>query len=91
MHKYISTKVYTLLAVVFIMSGCTTIYQQVRSPDFEALYGPSQPKQRTLAADTPLAKDAISYHKDIKPNRLIINKNDLDIWSNQPNNSWLKN
>ena len=68
MNKYIKTKVYTVLAVLFIISGCTTVYQTVQqSPDFEALYGPSQPKQRTLAADTTLAKGAISYHKDIKP------------------------
>jgi len=67
MNKYISTKVYTVLAVLIIISGCTTVYQKVQSPDFEALYGPSYPKQRSLSPDTRLAKDAISFHKDIKP------------------------
>lgn len=68
MPKYISTKAHTLFAVVFIIiSGCTTVYQTVQSPDFEALYGSSEPKLRTLAADNSLAKDAISYHQDIKP------------------------
>ncbi|NOQ14226.1 MAG: isomerase [Methyloprofundus sp.] len=67
MNKYISTKVYTILAVLMIISGCTTVYQSVKSPDFEALYGPSKPKQRYLIEDTDLAQGAISYHNDIKP------------------------
>ena len=70
MHKYISTKVYALLAVFMIISACTTIYQPVISPDFEALYGASQPKQRILTAgelEKNIASNAISYHSDIKP------------------------
>ena len=67
MNKYINSKLYSVLIVFIIISGCTTVYQKVQSPEFEALYGPSQPKQRTLSAGTKLAKDAISYHKDIKP------------------------
>ena len=67
MNQSINTKFYSVLIVLFIISGCTTVYQTAQTPDFEALYGPSEPKQRTLAADTKLAKDAVSYHKDIKP------------------------
>lgn len=63
----ISTKVYIVLAALIIISGCTNLYLPGSSPDFEALYGPSHPKQRELAAGAKLAKDSISYHKDIKP------------------------
>lgn len=51
-----------------IISGCTTAFQSVmpQSLDFEALYGPSKPKQRLVLSDD-LAPDAVSYHKDIKP------------------------
>ncbi|NOQ15369.1 MAG: isomerase, partial [Methyloprofundus sp.] len=53
-----------------IISGCTTVYQAVSQPptsDFEALYGPSQPKQRLLLKDTDSARQSISYYEDVKP------------------------
>jgi hypothetical protein len=69
MNKYISTKIQTILLLFLIISGCTTILPSVtpQAPDFETLYGPSQPKQRLISKDTDLAQGAISYHKDIKP------------------------
>ncbi|WP_428355863.1 fatty acid cis/trans isomerase [Methyloprofundus sp.] len=67
MNNTINTKVSILLIVLILISGCTTIYHKVQAPDFEALYGASQPIQRELAQDTKLAKGAISYHKAIKP------------------------
>ncbi|NOR81392.1 MAG: isomerase, partial [Methyloprofundus sp.] len=69
MNNFISTKVYTLLAVLLLISGCTSLYQSVtpQSIDFEALYGESKPKQRFLTESEVLAEDAISYHKEIKP------------------------
>jgi len=65
MNKYISTKIQTILMLFLIITGCTTAFQSVipQSPDYEALYGPSKPKQRLI----DLAQGAISYHKDIKP------------------------
>lgn len=68
MSQYISAKFYTLLMLFMIISGCTTAFQSVmpQSLDFEALYGPSKPKQRLVLSDD-LAPDAVSYHKDIKP------------------------
>ena len=70
MNKYISAKAYTIISVLMIIAGCTTMYHKVHSPDFEALYGPSKPKQRFLtqqALEESLAQKAVSYHKDIKP------------------------
>lgn len=69
MHKYISTKVSYLLIAFSIITGCTMVYQTAFSPDFEALYGTSAPKQRFLTqqAQATLNQGAISYHKDIKP------------------------
>lgn len=70
MNKFINTKAYTLLIILAIITGCTTVYQTVQSPDFKALYGPSKPKQRVLtqkAAEESLAQGAVSYRNDIKP------------------------
>ena len=69
MHKYISSKVYSLLIALSIITGCTTVYQTVLSPDFDTLYGPSAPKERLLTptALATLKPEAISYHKDVKP------------------------
>ena len=63
-------KVYTLLIVLAIITGCTTVYNQYQSPDFKTLYGPSKPKQRFLtqkAVKENMAQGAVSYHNDIKP------------------------
>jgi len=63
-------KAYTLLIGLTIIAGCTTVYHKYQSPDFEALYGPSKPKQRVLtqkAVKDSLAQRAVSYHSDIKP------------------------
>lgn len=70
MNKYISTRVYTLFIILTIITGCTTVYRTVQSPDFMALYGSSKPKQRILTqkeAEENLAQGAVSYHNDIKP------------------------
>lgn len=67
MHKYFSSIVTILLSSLFIVSGCTKILQTTESIDFEALYGPSKPKQRLLLAGTKQAMGEISYHKQIKP------------------------
>ena len=70
MNKYINTRAYTLLIILTIITGCTTLYRTVQSPDFKALYGPSKPKQRVLtqkAAEESLAQGAVSFRNDIKP------------------------
>ncbi|RLA20182.1 MAG: isomerase [Gammaproteobacteria bacterium] len=69
MNKYLRAKFYTLLIILLIISGCTTMLPSVtpQAPDFETLYGPSQPKQRLISKDTDITQGAISYHKDVKP------------------------
>jgi hypothetical protein len=70
MNQYISAKAYTVLIVLTIITGCTTVYQKYQSPDYKALYGSAKPKQRVLtqqALEESQARGAISYHKDIKP------------------------
>jgi hypothetical protein len=65
-----NTKTYFILLVLTVITSCTTVYRSVQSPDFEALYGPSQPKQRALTPEQlekSQASAAVSYHKDIKP------------------------
>ncbi len=66
-HKYISTKINTLLIALIVFSGCTSVLQKARSPDFEALYGASQAKQRIITEPARHTKGAISYQKEIKP------------------------
>ena len=69
MNNYMSIRFYTVLVFFIFISGCTDVYQNVKSQsaDFAALYGESKPKQRLLNKDEVLAKDAISYHQEIKP------------------------
>ncbi len=65
-----TTKTYFILLLLTVITSCTTVYQTVESPDYSALYGPSQPMQRILTAkelEKSLANNAISYHNDIKP------------------------
>jgi fatty acid cis/trans isomerase CTI len=70
MNKYLSTQTSILIAALLAINGCTAVLQQYPSPDYQALYGPSEPKQRTLTpqeAAERKAQGAVSYEQDIKP------------------------
>lgn len=65
-----NTKAYFILLVLLVISSCTSIYEAVKSPDYSTLYGPSQPKQRTMTSqelEKSQGSHTISYLKEIKP------------------------
>jgi len=63
-----SLKTQALICLLVILAGCATVVY--KTTDFEALYGPSAPKQRVLTPEEyseSLKRGDVSYYNDVKP------------------------
>ncbi len=69
MPKFIKLKTQCMFILLLAVTGCAPDYI-VKETNYEALYGPSEPKQRVLSEQEyyqDLKEGKVSYVKDIKP------------------------
>ena len=61
-RMYRKRSTHLLLLVIVLLSGCAVLVN-----NYERLYGPSAPKERTVSAQQIAAAGYVSFHEEVQP------------------------